>query len=380
MNSTQYQWIDNDKALAELCISLSQQPAIALDTEFVRTRTYFPHIGLLQVADTHGVYLIDPLAIEDKQPFAKVLANPNVVKVVHACSEDLEVFQFAFGVLPVNLFDTQIAAGFAGYGASIGYANLVRTIKGIDIPKHETRSDWLQRPLSDSQLSYAALDVEYLLSIHALLIEELEEKQRLSWVEADCVAIVEKLRNTNNEEHYFLRIKSGWKLKRDQLAVLKAVCRWRERLAREKDRARGHIIKDPTVYDIAFKLPMDISQLKRIQDISYRFIDESGKALLNLIIDTLDDQADYPDPLERPLSSEQTSRLKKLKSKVHRVAESLDLPQELLVRKKDYEALLRSKDPRTGRYQLPSSLQDWRARVVGERLLDYLHTATEGDA
>lgn len=370
MNDIEYQWIDTDHDLAQLCQSLSQQTAIAIDTEFVRTRTYFAHIGLLQVADKHGVYLIDPLSIKKIKPFADILTNPDIVKVIHACSEDLEVFHYAFGVFPMNIFDTQVAAGFAGYGSSIGYANLIRTIKDIDIPKHETRSDWLQRPLSDAQLRYAALDVEYLLDVHALLVGQLQQKQRVSWVESDCVGIIDKLRYTEHEETYFLRIKSAWKLQRDQLAVLKAVCRWRERLAREQDKTRSHIIKDTSVYDIALKLPLDVKQLKRIQDISYRFVDEYYKPLLSLIVDTLDDQADYPDMLDRPLSSAQTALLKKLKAYVGEIAQRLDLPQELLVRKKDYEMLIRSNV--AGVYELPSSLTDWRQAVVGDALLHFL--------
>lgn len=379
INTTDFQWIDNDLALSELCTSLSQQTAIALDTEFVRTRTYFPHIGLLQIADANGIYLIDPLPIKDATPFAKILTNPNIVKVVHACSEDLEVFHHAFGVYPTNIFDTQVAAGFSSYGASIGYANLVHEVKGIEIPKQETRSDWLQRPLSDAQLRYAALDVEYLLEIYSLLVDKLQQLERLSWAQNDSQAMVTKLQETSHEDTYFLRIKSAWKLKKDQLAVLMAVCRWRERLARKLDKTRGHIIKDASLYDMALKLPMDAKQLKRIQDISFRFVDEYGKELLELIIDTVDDQADYPEPLSKPLSIQQASLLKKLKSAVGGIAKSLDLPQELLVRKKDYEALLRSKQLGGEQYQLPESLCNWRQPVVGDALMNVLDSV-EGES
>jgi ribonuclease D len=374
MNRIDFQWIDNDVALAELCASFSQYTAIALDTEFIRTRTYFPHIGLLQIADPKGIYLIDPLTIKDLQAFADVLTNPDIVKVIHACSEDLDVFHHCFGVYPVNVFDTQVAAGLSGYGASIGYANLVRAVKGVDIPKHETRSDWLQRPLSDAQLSYAALDVDYLLDIYQSLVETLQQQQRLDWAIADSQVIVDKQRATCHEETYFLRIKSAWKLQRDQLAVLKAVCRWRERLAREQDKTRGHIIKDASLYDLAVKLPLDIQQLKAIQEVSARFVGQYGKELLRLIVDTLDDQADYPDRLSRPLSIQQIALLKQLKSTVGEIAESLDLPQELLVRKKDYEALLRSKDEYSVQYYLPPSLANWRQAIVGDTLLSVLHS------
>jgi ribonuclease D len=360
-----YQWIDSDAALAELCKSLSTQSAIALDTEFVRTRTYYPHIGLLQIADKNGVYLIDPLAIDNAQPMADVLTNPAIVKVVHACSEDLEVFHYAFGVLPESLFDTQVAAGFAGYGASIGYANLLREIKHIDIPKQETRSDWLQRPLSDAQLRYAALDVEYLLEIYRGLVAKLQQQQRLLWVESDCQGMINKLRNTHHENTYYTRVKSAWKLDAEQLTVLAAICRWREGQAKKNDVPRSRIVKDVSLFDIALKLPMDMQQLKRIQEISPRFLDVLGKEFLTVVIETLNDTGYYKEPLDRPLTSAQNTTLKSLKAEVRQVAESLDLPPELLVRKKDYEALIRS----APRYYLPESLRDWRQEIIGDRLL-----------
>ncbi len=381
MHTVEYQWIDNNLALAQLCERLSQQEAIALDTEFVRSRTYFPHVGLLQIADTEGVYLIDPLAIDDTQPFANLLQNPKVVKVVHACSEDLEVFQHAFGVLPVALFDTQIAAGFAGYGVSIGYANLLRVMEDIDIPKHETRSDWLQRPLSDSQLSYAALDVVYLLTIYKKLSKDLQAKQRLSWVESDCIAIVDKLKNTHHQEQYYLRVKSAWKLNPKQLSVLKALCAWREDQAQERDVPRSRVIKDSSLYDIAVKLPQSVAQLKPIKELFRDVINESGETLVAIIEQSSTNVDDYPAALPRPLSIEQTAVLKKLKQTVRTIAESLDVPQELLARKKDYEALIRSaSDTANPQYTLPSSLTDWRETVVGTSLLDCLQQLSQEKA
>jgi ribonuclease D len=369
----EYQWIDTDAALAKLCEQLSQQSAIALDTEFVRTRTYYPHIGLLQIADAHGVYLIDPLAITKTQPMADVLTNPNVVKVVHACSEDLEVFRHAFGVFPESLFDTQVAAGFAGFGSSIGYANLMREMKQIDIPKQETRSDWLQRPLSDAQLRYAALDVEYLLEIHRELSATLQAQQRAEWVQSDCQRMIDKLRNTDHEDIYYQRIKTAWKLEADQLTVLANICRWREVEAKQQDVPRSRVLKDSSVFDMAFKLPMDMQQLKRIQELPHRFMDKSAKEVLNIILDTLRDDGFYKERLDKPLSSAENTVFKKLKENVRQLAEELHLPPELLVRKKDYEALIRS----APKYFLPESLTDWRQAVVGGRLLTYIQTLSD---
>ncbi len=272
--------------------------------------------------------------------------------------------------MPVSLFDTQIAAGFAGYGMSIGYANLLKELKNITIPKQETRSNWLQRPLSDAQLRYAALDVVYLLDIYHILVAQLQKDNRLFWVESDCDAIVDKLRNTDNEAHYYLRIKSAWKLRPDQLAVLKTVSAWREQQARENDVPRGRIIKDPVLFDLATKLPSDMQQLKRVENISYRFIDEYGKSILCLVNQTLDNEVDYPEQLEQPLTKEQTRVLKLLKQRVANIADKLAIPQSLLVRKKDYDTLIRSYCD-TGRCQLPPSLLGWRQSVVGDDLQTY---------
>ncbi|MFT7389284.1 MAG: ribonuclease D [Candidatus Endobugula sp.] len=368
--TVEYQWIDTNAALATLCEQLSQQSAIALDTEFVRTRTYYPHIGLLQIADAHGVYLIDPLTITDTQPMADVLINPNVVKVVHACSEDLEVLHHAFGVFPESLFDTQVAAGFTGFGSSIGYANLMREMKQIDIPKQETRSDWLQRPLSDAQLRYAALDVEYLLEIYGELSAMLQTLQRIEWVESDCQRMIDKLRNTDNENVYYQRIKSAWKLEADQLTVLANICRWREIDAQQRDVPRSRVLKDVSVFDMAFKLPMDMQQLKRIQELPHRFMGESAEDILTIILDTLRDDGFYKERLDKPLNSADTTIYKKLKENVRQLSDELDLPPELLVRKKDYEALIRS----APKYFLPESLTDWRQEIVGDRLLTYMYS------
>ena len=377
-----FQWIDTQQKLVSLCEQLSEQTTIALDTEFIRSRTYYPHIGLLQVADEQGIYLIDPLAIKDLSPFARVLTNASIIKVIHACSEDLEVFLHSMGVLPASLFDTQVAAAFTGYGSSIGYANLLREIKGVDIPKEETRSDWLQRPLSDSQLRYAALDVEYLLVIYQHLQNKLQQYDRVEWVESDCDAMVNKLRHANHMDDYYLRVKSAWKLRPQQLAVLQHVCRWREQQAKNHDVPRSRILKDSTLYDIAARLPKDIQQLSRMQDMYSRVVHESGEYLLSIVEEVIEDIAEeeYPEPLPAPLHKEHRTILKALKKTVAEVANTLDLPPELLVRKKDYEALLNPSPPLISttqhtatHYQLPVSLTDWRQGVIGQILLDRLH-------
>ncbi len=370
-----YQWVDKDAALAEVCEHLAKQPAIAVDTEFVRSRTYYPHLGLLQLACGDRVFLVDPLSLTNTQPLANLFENPAVVKVIHSCSEDLEVFQYALGVLPQSLFDTQVAAAFAGYGLSIGYANLVKAIKDIDIPKHETRSDWLQRPLRDAQLQYAALDVLHLLDVYHTLINHLESQKRLRWVQADSQALVDKLRHTNHARDYYKRVKSAWKLTPRQLSVLQRLCSWRERQAREKDVPRGRILKDTTLYDLAFKLPVATQHLNNTKEFTVKAQQEMSGALLDVIQQGLEVE-NYPHALPRPLSIQQRHIVKQLKAQTASVAEAIHLPVELLVRKKDYEFLARLATSSELIY-LPESLCDWREEVVGSRLLDLLASPSE---
>lgn len=364
------EWVDSDERLSLLCQQWRQEPALALDTEFIRTRTFFPHIGLLQIADSQGIYLIDPLAIEDKTDLRNMLEDDGIRKVIHSCSEDLEVFERFLGVVPKPLFDTQVAAAFAGFGSSISYANLVQVLIGDTIPKQETRSDWLQRPLSQSQLRYAALDVEHLLEIESLLIKKLHNTQHLSWLAHECQQIVDRFSQGNHFDDYYLRIKSAWKLQPHQLAVLRALCAWREQEARAVDIPRNHLVKDSSLFDMARVLPKEAHSLFRLRDVQPRFVDRYGEKSIELISAALAAEEEYPQALPRPLSSDRMALFKALKEQVTQVAETLSIPPEYLARKKDIEALVHQKDHQV--ISLPLGLGDWREEIIGRPLIDRL--------
>ena len=365
-----FEWVDNGQRLSILVDQWRQQRVIALDTEFIRSRTFFPKIGLLQVADAQGIYLIDPLSIVDIQPLQSVLQDTQVIKVLHSCSEDLDVFQHYLSVLPTPLFDTQIAAAFAGYGASIGYANLVNTLQGDSIPKQETRSDWLQRPLSQSQLEYAALDVDALLPIYRQLVADLNKQQRLSWVETECQQLLHKYEVGEAFSQYYRRVKSAWKLQPHQLFVLQNLCAWREQQVRQLDIPRSRLIKDATLWEIAKTTPSNLKALKRIRDIHPRFIEKYGVHCLKVIQESLDNPTEYPEAIPLPLAAEQMDLFKRLKSKVVAIAEALKIPPEFLARKKDLELLVRSVQGSS--MTLPQSLQGWRDEIIGQPLLDLM--------
>jgi len=370
LKSQMFEWIDTNERLEQLCARWSNEKAIALDTEFIRTDTFYPIMGLLQIADTQGIYLIDPLAIDNKQPLQELWSNTCVVKIIHSCSEDLEVFNRYLEVLPTPLFDTQVAAAFVGIGSSMGYSNLVELLFGDLIPKDETRSDWLQRPLSSAQLNYAALDVVHLLPIYHELTQRLTEQERLQWVELECAALITKASTNNSITRHYLRIKSAWKLQPKQLAVLKVLCSWREAETRKIDIPRNRLIKDSALFDIAQRLPKNKDQLIELNDVHQRFTNSYGDHCLQLIHTVLADNDNYPDRLDAPLNAQQRKLFKQLKSHVVEVSDKISLPAEYLIRKNELEEIVRY--PQQTLLFTPKALVGWRESVITKSLLSIL--------
>ena len=229
--SIDYEIISSNERLAELCEKLQSQTVLALDTEFIRVNTFYPKPGLIQLSDGISAFLLDPLSIDQWQPLLNLLTAPDIVKVLHAGSEDLILFLDFFGCLPQPFFDTQKAAAFLGHGPSISYLNLVKTLIGVELDKGETRSDWLQRPLTSQQLHYAALDVKYLPSLYQQLVAELVSKNRLTMVEEECELMRQLALATEQQDNWedlYRQMGAAWRLDARQLGALKSLCLWRE--------------------------------------------------------------------------------------------------------------------------------------------------------
>lgn len=368
MINEDYIWVDSDTQLAECCQLWSQNSALAVDTEFMRSNTFYPIVGLLQINDGDKNYLIDPLEITDTQPLQQLWQNTAVIKVLHSCSEDLDVFNTWLGCLPTPMFDTQVAAAFAGFGFSMGYGNLVKASLGVTLEKGETRSDWLQRPLSQSQKHYAALDVAYLLVVYGKLKLELKSRGRLDWARADCDRTLQHYSNPVGFDQAYLKVRSAWKLRPPQLAVLQQLCRWREEQARARDVPRNRLIKDDGLLHIASHRPNSFKALAALDSLPGRVLREDGEQLLSLLADVEAEKIPLPAALEKPLSIEETALLKSLKQTARAVAEKIDIPVELLITKKDYEALVRSASK--GVAVLPKKLEGWRNQELGQALLE----------
>jgi ribonuclease D len=362
--------VTGNAQLAELAVQWRAAPLLALDTEFVRETTFYPIAGLLQLGDAEQQYLIDPLAIDDWAPLRDVLsgANSSMPKVLHSCSEDLELFNRLLGVAPQPLFDTQVGAALAGMGFSLSYQALVQACLGIEVEKEQTRSDWLRRPLSAAQCHYAALDVAYLPTVFAQLAERLTQLGRFEWWREDGQRIAAASNPQAAPEQYYLKLSAAWRLQGPQLAVLRELCSWREREARARDVPRGRIVKDPQCIEIARCLPRTPGELAGCADLHPQQVRHDGAALLELIERARAlPAADHPLAPEAPLPREQAERLKRLRDLVAARAVDLGLAPEVLARKRDCEQLLRQR-------VLPANLKGWREAEIGAPLLSLLNT------
>lgn len=375
-----YRWISTDAELADYCKQWLKEPLIALDTEFQRTDTFYPIAGLIQVAVKTDCFLIDPLAIEDFSPLIELFQAPDVLKVLHACSEDLELFAHQFGVVPLPLFDTQVACSFIGLGLSIGYQRLLQQEFGIELDKEETRSDWLQRPLTDAQKHYAALDVVYLEQVYQWIAKQLREQDKYPWVLQECERLAQaQLQTEDYQLSYLQRFKQGWKLRPQQLAVLQSLSAWREDQARERDMPRNFLLHNNSIMAIAQRPPRNMRELSKVERIRGKLLQTDGRQLLSLIqeaVELPDEQCPMAPP--RPLPPQTTKLSKQLKAEVNKIAEAQGLAPELLLKRKDLEAMIR--DSQQGVFALPEGLQGWREALLAEPLLNILKQTTPQQA
>ena len=367
-------WITSNSELEQYCQQWIALDAVALDTEFIRTDTFYPQPGLIQLGTGSEVFLIDPLLIDQWQPFADFLSNSQVTKVLHACSEDLEVFKSLTGAVPANLFDTQLAAAYANIGFSLGYQTLLKQLLGIDVPKDETRSNWRQRPLTESQIRYASLDVVHLLEVYRQLKQCLTDKPHSDWVLEDCQKMTQGVLSSD-PENAWKEVKRAWQLRPQQLAILKALCVYREQESRRLDVPRNRIIAKGSLWPLASYQPSNMQSLSGIQDMKPLVLRGHGETILKIIKSaTISDQAQWPETLPPPLPKTAKDYGKQIKKIMTEQAQTLQLPVELLLPGKATTPILRTwlKD---GQFSLPDSINGWRRKVLGEPLIEQLNQA-----
>ncbi|EBS1066820.1 ribonuclease D [Salmonella enterica subsp. enterica serovar Wangata] len=364
-----YQMIETDDALASLCEAVRACPAIALDTEFVRTRTYYPQLGLIQLFDGANVALIDPLGISDWSPLKAVLRDTGITKFLHAGSEDLEVFLNAFGELPEPLIDTQILAAFCGRPLSWGFAAMVEEYTGVALDKSESRTDWLARPLSERQCEYAAADVWYLLPIAKKLMIETEAAGWLPAALDECRLMQQRRQEIQAPEEAWRDITNAWQLRTRQLACLQLLADWRLRKARERDMAVNFVVREENLWAVARYMPGSLGELDSL-GLSGSEIRFHGKTLISLVAkaQALPEEA-LPEPLLNLMDMPGYRKaFKAIKALVAEVSASHHVSGELLASRRQINQLLNwhwKLKPQNGQ---PGLISGWRAELMAEKL------------
>ncbi len=365
----EYRYIDTDEQLQEVVQACLAVSVIALDTEFTRTNTYYPIVGLIQIYTGAECFLIDPLSVSTIEPLKAVLEAPSLLKVLHACSEDMEVFQYALGIVPVPVYDTQIASAALGVGFSVGYQALVEHYLDISLSKDQTRSDWLVRPLTASQLDYAALDVIHLLEVYKVQLEELEGGPKLDWVEAESLGLGQGIPTVAAPEESYKKFKGLWQLSRTQLNLLKDLCTWREITAREEDIPRNRVVDQKSLISIVKEEITSKQDFQSQAGLNSRQVRKYGDVIQVIQSEAkLVPEEDCPEIVIRTDAPINNKKLKRLKRVVEERARSLSVAPELLTKRRHLEKLIRSEDEQ-GRYHLPVELGGWREAVIGEALL-----------
>ena len=273
-------YISTNEELLAFCERARAFDAVAIDTEFLRERTYHARLCLVQAATPDECVVIDPIVIEDLAPLAELMADEGTIKVFHACSQDMEVLYHTLGVLPTPIFDTQIAAAFLGERMQISYNGLVHAFCDVDLPKSESLTDWSRRPLSELQLEYAVDDVRYLIRAYGVIMEKLESLGRVSWV-------LDETRPLADLEHYVVDPRAAYKrvkrinsCTRRQLGIARELAAWRERRAERRNVPRKWIMSDEVLLALVKRAPSTVDDFRRTRGTEQLSEGDVGAALV----------------------------------------------------------------------------------------------------
>jgi ribonuclease D len=336
---------------------------VALDTEFIREKTYYPQLALVQVALGESILLLDPLALGDATAFKALLLGP-ALKLMHSPSEDLQTFRHHYGVLPRPLFDTQVAAALAGFGAGLGYQALIEKLLGVRLEKGETRSDWMRRPLSDSQLTYAADDVRHLAAAHAQLEAKLRELGRLGWLAEECDRQLQAAERDEGDPQPHLALRSAQRLRPEQQARLRRLLLWREQQARRSDKPRSWVLDNELSVELALGKLLQRADFEAVLDAHPRAPRRAREELWDAVTRPLTPE-DRDIPLAEAPDPQWREPLRRMQESVARVAAEHALPEGLLCAKRHLEALLATRE-------WPATLDGWRRPLLEAALMPHL--------
>ncbi len=366
---TDIQYIDTDDQLSALCGQIKGASWLALDTEFLREKTYYPKFCLLQIATPEWVACVDPIALPDLSSLFKVIADKAIIKVFHSCHQDLEIFYQVSGHIPGPIFDTQIAAPLLGYQDNPGYAMLVSSLLNVNLNKAHTRADWSKRPLSPEEIEYAADDVIYLCKIYEIMLEKLSTLGRTDWLKQDFFELENPAFYEVSPEKAWLKIRGKNKLTGKQLSIVQALTQWREITAQAENKPRPWLLRDEIIFDMAKLQPVSVAELANIRGINERIVNRYGRILCDLL-----NEAKNREPIalkNKPNSVKKTQQheaiLDILTALVRIRAEENLLNPNILATRKDLENLIFDEEA-----DCPL-LHGWRYGMAGKELVGLLH-------
>ncbi len=361
-------WIDRDEQLGAVADALHSAPWIGIDTEFMREKTFFPKLCLLQISAPQRIWIIDTIGIADLAPLTNALTGAESAKIIHAARQDLEAIYLVTRQIVKPVFDTQIGAACVGLKAQLGYADLAKTLLEVSIGKSQTRTDWSRRPLSAAQLSYAAEDVLHLHDIALLLQKRLTELGRAHWVEEDCAQLSNPQLYDPGPERAWTRLKGLSQLAPRAGGIARALAAWREKLAREKDLPRSWILSDTAIFDLAHADPRNVPQAHAAAPETNGWREPVLEALLDAIKSSEAIQAS-PEAMAQDMrpTPEQKALVNRLAQVLDRRAADLGVSPEILATRGELKSMVMSSKPL--QTMDTQALRGWRREQIGESLL-----------
>lgn len=354
--------VDTIGHLEDCCEALAGADWVTVDTEFMRERTYYPQLCLIQLGIPGQAWCIDALSDIPMQPALELVCLSPSQRVLHAARQDLEIFFHRVGSFTSELFDTQIAAALLGFDAQIGYAGLVKALSGVELEKGYQRANWATRPLPVAQLEYALDDVRYLAKLYPEILDRLDSSGRLGWAIEDSTRLLQRELYVTEPSLAYLRIGQVRTLNAMEQHIVRRLARWREKLAQDLDRPRNWIASDSTLIYMAQVKPDSPARLQKVKGISPELIEIHSEVLLRAIGGDRDTGSEDLVSQPTPLTDQEQKRYRALKERLDQCAKSLGIYTPVLGTRKDVELLLRG---------TPGSVLTvgWRWEVIGEELL-----------
>ncbi|MEQ1111855.1 ribonuclease D [Acinetobacter johnsonii] len=364
-----FQFIQQQQDLTPVLEKMDRNEVYGLDTEFIKVDTLWPKLGVFQINVENNVYLLDGTTLDLTEFWNKLFrAQQNVF---HACSEDIDlIYHYAQHKTLNNVFDTQVGMSFLGHGLQVSYQNALKQMLDVDIDKGETRSNWLARPLSPAQLSYAANDVLYLMNLSEKVKQELDSKSLLNFALEDCQHLTQEIA-TETPLHLLYQDIGNYRHSRRQLMQLQQLAVWREQMVKALNTPRSFILKNSSMIDLVEKNPKNAFQLSGVKDIRQNVVREHGKTILDLV-KFLPEQADWPLRMARPIRHSSKDVGEKIDHLIQNVVNETSIPKEVLMRKKWMNALHQHVVFHNDEQDLPDYLLGWRYDLLTQPLIELL--------